>query len=72
MIEMRDEVSRLTKENPVRDVYGGMPTDVSGLISDAFNSPIQGGDWFDQRDSINELVDLSVQEVNDFIVSASN
>ena len=72
MIEMRDEVSRLTKENPVRDVYGGMPTDVSGLINDAFNSPIQGGDWFEQRDSINELVDLSVQEVNDFIVSASN
>lgn len=72
MIEMRDEVSRLTKENPVRDVYDGMPTDVSVLISDAFNSPIQGGDWFEQRDSINELVDLSVQEVNDFIVSASN
>ena len=72
MIELRDEVSRLTKENPVRDVYGGMPTDVSGLISNAFNSPIQGGDWFEQRDSINELVDLSVQEVNDFIVSASN
>ena len=69
MLEMKREVKRLTTENPVRDIYGGMPSETSSIISDAINQPIQGGDWYSVRESITEAVDLSVQEVNDAVAA---
>lgn len=64
MLEMKEEVRRLTTENPVRDIYGGLPTDTANMISDAINQPIQGSDWYSVRDSIASAVDTCVDEVN--------
>ena len=64
MLEMKEEVRRITNENPVRDIYGGLSTDTANIISDAINQPIQGGDWYSVRDSITPSVDLCVEEVN--------
>lgn len=64
MLEMKDEVTRLTVENPVRDIYGGLPTDTANMISDAVNQPIQGNDWYSVRDSIFAPVDTCIDEVN--------
>lgn len=64
MIEMKDEVTRLTKENPVRDIYGGMSDEVSSLVSDAVNQAIQGGDWYSSRDSIYETVNAYIEDAN--------
>ncbi|MGN0695247.1 MAG: ABC transporter substrate-binding protein [Oscillospiraceae bacterium] len=64
MLEMKEEVRTLTVENPVRDIYGGLPTDTANMISDAINQPIQGSDWYSVRDSIASAVDTCVDEVN--------
>lgn len=64
MIEMKHEVKRLTAENPVIDVYGGLPTDYANLISDCINKPIQGEDWYSVRDSANDVIEFGVDEVN--------
>lgn len=64
MIEMKAEVKRLTSENPVRDIYGGLPTETSSLVSDAINQPLQGNDWYSVRDSYFDVVDLGVNDAN--------
>lgn len=64
MLEMKEEVRRLTTESPVRDIYGGLPTDTANMISDAINQPIQGSDWYSVRDSIASAVDTCVDDVN--------
>lgn len=64
MLEMRDEVQRLTDENPLRDMYGGLPDDVSKIIGDGFNQPIQGTDWYSVRDSIADTVNVQIEEIN--------
>ena len=70
MLEMKDEVKRITTENPVRDIFGGLPTDISNLINDSINQPLQGTDWYSVRDSINDVVDENVNEVNDLIAKS--
>lgn len=69
MIEMRNEVRRLTKENPVRDIYGGLPDDVSSVISDAVNQPLNGTDWYSVRDSVVDFVDNGIEESNSGITA---
>lgn len=69
MIEMRNEVRRLTQENPVRDIYGGLSNDVSKIISDAINQPLGGTDWYSVRESVNDVVNNGVDEVNEQIDS---
>ena len=64
MVEMRNEVKRLTQENPVRDVYGGLSSDLSQLINDSFNQPIQGTDWYTVRESVNDTVESMIAEIN--------
>ncbi|MGN1136044.1 MAG: carbohydrate ABC transporter substrate-binding protein [Oscillospiraceae bacterium] len=64
MIEMRNEVRRLTKENPVRDIYGGLPNDISTIISDAISQPLNGTDWYSVRESITDAVDAGIEEAN--------
>lgn len=64
MLEMKEEVRKLTTENPVRDIYGDLPTDTANMISDAINQPIQSSDWYSVRDSISSAVDTCVDEVN--------
>ncbi len=64
MLEMKKEVHRLTQENPVRDIYGGMPTDYADIVSNAINQPLGGTDWYSVRDSVIEVVDMGVEEVN--------
>jgi len=64
MIEMKAEVKRLTSENPVRDIYGGLPTETSSLVGDAINQPLQGNDWYSVRDSYFDVVDLGVNDAN--------
>lgn len=69
MIEMKDEVKRLTVANPVRDIYGGLPTETSTLVSDAINQPLQGNDWYSVRDSVYDAIDLGVNDANDQIAA---
>ena len=64
MIEMRNEVRRLTHENPVRDVYGGLSSDLSSLISDSINQPLAGTDWYTVRESVNDTVESMIGEIN--------
>lgn len=64
MIEMRNEVRRLTKENPVRDIYGGLPTDTSKLISDAIGQPLNGTNWYSVKESIGDAVSMGVDDAN--------
>lgn len=64
MIEMRNEVRELTKANPVRDIYGGLSTEVSQVISDTITGCLNGNDWYSARDSVIEYVDMSVEEIN--------
>ena len=64
MIEMKKEVARLTQENPVRDVYGGLSTDLSQIIGDSFNMPLQGTDWYTVRESVNDTVESMIGEIN--------
>ncbi|MBQ2824476.1 MAG: extracellular solute-binding protein [Oscillospiraceae bacterium] len=71
MIEMRAEVERLTQENPVRDVYGGLSSDLSSLISDSINQPIQGTDWYTVKESIYDTVELQIEEINGQLAAIS-
>ena len=64
MIEMRNEVLRLTQENPVRDVYGGLPDDISSVISESIGKPLNGEDWYQTRESINDFVSLQIDQIN--------
>lgn len=64
MIEMRNEVRRITKENPVRDIYGGLPDDASKMIGDAINNGLNGTDWYSSRDSVYDYINTCVDEVN--------
>ncbi len=64
MIDMRYEVRRLTQANPVRDIYGGLPTDASQILSEVINMPLNGTDWFTARDSATDAVDVLLEEVN--------
>lgn len=67
MLDMKAEVKRITTENPVRDIYGGLPTETSNLISDAINQPLQGNDWYSVRDSVYDTVDVGINDANDQI-----
>lgn len=67
MLEMKAEVKRITTENPVRDIYGGLPTDTANVISDAINQPLQGNDWYSVRDSVYDTVEVGVNDANDQI-----
>ena len=64
MVEMKHEVHRLTSENPVRDIYGGLPSDYSTLLSDSINQAINGTDWYSTRDSIVDTVNTGLEEIN--------
>lgn len=64
MIEMRNEVLRLTKENPVRDMYGGLTDEAANLISDSIGQPLNGNDWYSVRDSVNDTISLQIDETN--------
>ncbi|MGN0666510.1 MAG: carbohydrate ABC transporter substrate-binding protein [Huintestinicola sp.] len=67
MLEMKDEVKRLTVENPVRDIYGGLPSDTANLVSDAINQPLQGNDWYSVRDTSFDAIDMGINDANDQI-----
>lgn len=67
MLEMKAEVKRITTENPVRDIYGGLPSETSNVISDAINQPLQGNDWYSVRDSVYDTVDVGINDANDQI-----
>lgn len=67
MLEMKAEVKRITTENPVRDIYGGLPTETANVISDAINQPLQGNDWYSVRDSVYDTVEVGVNDANDQI-----
>lgn len=69
MLEMKDEVKRLTAENPVRDIYGGLPTDYANLVSDAINQPIQGNDRYSVRDSAYDAIDMGINDSNEQIAA---
>lgn len=64
MIEMKEEVHRLTIENPVRDMYNGLSDDAATIIGDAVSKPIYGTDWYSTRDSVNDMVNTYVDEIN--------
>ena len=64
MLDMRNEVERLTSENPVRDIYGGLTTDLSALISDSISQPLQGSDWYSVRDSVNDNINVQLDDIN--------
>ena len=67
MLEMKAEVKCITVENPVRDIYGGLPTETANIISDAINQPLQGNDWYSVRDSVYDTVEVGVNDANDQI-----
>ena len=50
--------------NPVRDIYGGLPSDYSTLLSDSINQAINGTDWYSTRDSIVDTVNTGLEEIN--------
>ena len=64
MVEMKHEVHRLTSENPVRDIYGGLTSDYSALLGDSINKAINGTDWYSTRDSIIDTVNTGLEEIN--------
>lgn len=64
MVEMKHEVHRLTSENPVRDIYGGLTSDYSALFGDSINQAINGTDWYSTRDSIVDTVNTGLEEIN--------
>lgn len=64
MVEMKHEVHRLTSENPVRDIYGGLTSDYSALLGDSINKAINGTDWYTTRDSIVDTVNTGLEEIN--------
>ena len=64
MIDMRNEVRRLTRENPVRDLYGGLPDDISSMISNAISEPLNGNEWYSVRESIADAVQKGVDSAN--------
>ena len=61
---MRNEVRRLTRENPVRDLYGGLPDDISSMISNAISEPLNGNEWYSVRESIADAVQKGVDSAN--------
>lgn len=67
MLEMKDKVKRLNVANPVRDIYGGLPTEYANLVSDTINKPLQGKDWYSVRDEAFDVADLGVNGANDAI-----
>lgn len=64
MLEMKDEVKRLTVENPVRDIYGGLPDEYSKLVSDSINQPLQGNDRYSVRESAYDVIDKGINDAN--------
>ena len=64
MIEKRNEVLRLTQENPVWEVYGGLPADTSVTIGDAIGKPLNGEDWHQIRESVNDMISLQIEQIN--------
>ncbi|MCM1060201.1 MAG: carbohydrate ABC transporter substrate-binding protein [Eubacterium sp.] len=64
MIDMRNEVRRLTQENPVRDIRDGLTSDLSSLIGDAVGQPILGTDWYSVRESNADAINIQIDEIN--------
>ena len=64
MIEMKKEVERLTNENPIADVYGGLPKDTADIVGNLINQPLTGTDWYTARESIFDAVQVGVDDVN--------
>lgn len=69
MIEMRNEVLRLTQENPVGDILGGLTDDVANTIGDAVSKPLSGEDWYQTRESIYDNVSMQINEINSYFSS---
>lgn len=64
MIEMKKEVERLAEENPIADVYGGLPKDTADIIGNLINQPLTGTDWYTARESVFDAVQVGVDDVN--------
>ncbi len=64
MIEMKKEVERLTNENPIADIYGGLPKDTADIVGNLINQPLTGTDWYTARESIFDAVQVGVDDVN--------
>lgn len=64
IIEMKEEVHRLTVGNPVRDMYNGLPDDAASLVSDTISKPIYGTDWYSAREAVSDALSTYVDDVN--------
>lgn len=72
MLDMKDEVTRITQENPLRDIAGGLTSDVSTMITNAVNEPFNGNDWFTVKESVEDSVNLQIDEINQKISELEN
>lgn len=64
MIEMKREIDRLAAENPIADIYGGLPKDTADMLGNLVNQPLTGTDWYSGRESMFDAVQIGVDEVN--------
>lgn len=64
MIEMKKEIDRLAEENPIADIYGGLPKDTADIVGNLINQPLTGTDWYTARESIFDAVQVGVDDVN--------
>ena len=72
MLDMKDEVTRITQENPLRDIAGGLTSDVSSMITNAVSEPFNGNDWFTVKESVEDSVNLQIDEINQKISELEN
>ena len=67
MIAMQAECHRVTRENPVFDVYTGVNADLTGVIDSGENgvrSAMRGIDWATTRETIADFVQGQVDDFN--------
>ncbi|MCI5903830.1 MAG: extracellular solute-binding protein [Oscillospiraceae bacterium] len=65
MFEMWYKVREMTDENPVVSLHMGLPTDVAAIVDDGIKqASFNGTDWAVTRESMSELTQQTVDELN--------
>ncbi len=64
MVDMREEMNRLARENPVIDVSKGVNKDCADLVDNKLRLTARGTPWNETFNSINAAVNKIIDEVN--------
>lgn len=63
MLDRLSEIRRLAMENPVSNIYSGLPSEAYQIVNEAVMKPLNGEDWQSAKEAASEL-DSVISEIN--------